>query len=138
MKTNCKTTRLTPLPTSRERSFGKPYKPAPSACQGWENESGKRYLGRSWCAPVGAAGLLLPACLGSPALPAPREPALVNVLPGWEQPLSHPPSKHLRERQCWGHWGRARPGKVAPLLPALFSTGKTKHSRKGKPAKRGI
>lgn len=54
---------------------------------------------------LAAAGLSLPACLGSPALPPPRLPALVNVLPGCEQPVSHPPGKHLWEKASAGATG---------------------------------
>lgn len=70
---------------------------------------------------LAAAGLSLPACLGSPALPPPRLPALVNVLPGCEQPVSHPPGKHLWEKavpgprgqsQCW----KGRSSSTCPVL----------------------
>lgn len=53
--------------------------------------------------------------------------ALVNVLPGWEPALSHPPGKHLCEKAV--PRGRASAAKVAPVLPALSSTEENKEKR---------
>lgn len=142
MQANCKITTLTPLPTSRERTFGKPYNQAPLPfCLSklgkwkWKTVPGERLA----C----SRGCWLP--LGSRCLP-PRAAQRLRGLGCLRGSMfyqavssspSHPPCKHPVGKAAPGPRGRASAEKVAPLLPALSSTRETKHKKKRKTAKRG-